>query len=311
MCAKGDAVAEGLLQGRLPELAPGFGTDLLEMSRETNLTRRVNLPTLVEEIFEHLDDALRLQLLQGADALIPLESFAPTRAASPYLPSGYEARERVFAASVDRLVDEPSFVAFTRLQSALGDIKQHHLDAVIRTEDQSETRLMAARLAGYLVKRQQEPTPAAGYAYQPAIDLAQAYAAEGGFVDWCRGRLRAPLPFHAELNAAIHRVLKAADELRRADDQRFSTAVISWVEAGQPANEVSPIDAVTRQFVGELLAKASPQRVLIILMDGMSWAAAVQLLSRLDTEQWAPILWRPKGHEARTHFPRCSLASRP
>ena len=307
---KGDAVAEGLLQGRLPELAPGFGTDLLELSRETDLTRWIDLPTLLEETFEHLDDALSLQLLQEADALIPQESFAPTRAASSYLPSGYEASECVLAASVDRLADEPSFETFIQLESALDEIKQHHLDTVIRTEDQRETRLMAARLAGYLVKRRQEPTPAAGYAYQPAIDLAQAYAAEGGFVDWCRGRLRAPLPFHTDLNAAIHRVLKAADELRRADDQRFSTAVVSWVEAGQPSNEVSAVDAVTRQFVGELLAKDSDQRVLIILMDGMSWAAAVQLLSRLETEQWAPILWRPKGYEARTHFPPV-LASLP
>lgn len=300
---KGDAVAEGLLQGRLPELAPGFGTDLLEMSRELDLTRRIDLPTVLQRIFEHLENSLRLPLLQEADGLIPLDSFFPTRAASAYLPSGYEARERLFAKAIGRLVDEPSFLTFTQLQAALGELEQHHLDTAIRTEDQRETRLMAARLAGYLVKRSQEPAPAAGYAYQPAIDLAHAYASEGGFVDWCRGRLRAPLPFHAELNAAIHRVLKASDELRRIDDQRFATAVVSWVEAGQPANEVSPIDAVTRQYVGELSSMGGQQRVLVILMDGMSWAAAVQLLTRLETEQWAPILWRPKGHEARTHFP--------
>ncbi len=301
---QGDAVAEGLLQGRLPELAPGFGPDLLEMSRT------LDLPPLVAEIFEHLEEDLRLPLLRAADQLIPLESFSPTRAASPYLPSGYEARERVFAAAIGQLAEDPSVAAFSRLQAALDELEQHHLDAVDLTADQRETRLMAARLAGYLVQRQREPTPAPGYACQPAIDLAQAYAAEGGFVDWCRGRLRAPLPFHDDLNAAVHRVLKAADALRRTDDQRFSAAVVSWVEAGRPAAEVSPIEAVTRQFVGELLAEDPQQRILVILMDGMSWAAAVQLLTRLESEQWAPILWRPKGHEARIHFPPV-LASLP
>ena len=196
------------------------------------------------------------------------------------------------------------------MEKSLKALDKHHMDADLRGADQRQTRLMAARLAAYLVKRAQEPSPAPGYAHQAAVDLAGSYAAEGGFVDWCRARLRMPLPFDAQLNNAIYDLLSAADKLRRDDDKRFAAALVQWYAAGRPSDEVLPMEALPRQLVQQLLLGQPGRKLLIVLMDGMSWTSAVQLLQRLEKEQWAPILWRPKGFAARPQLPPV-LASLP
>ena len=294
---RGDAVAGGVLQGRLLELAPGFGVELLEQME------RFPVAALLGELFDALPTAELMSLVSSADSLIPLASFTSTREASPWLPSGHAARERGLAAAVTALVAKPCLETFTPLKAALQDLEAHWLDRSHRTADQRETRLMAVRLAAYLSKRAQEPLPPAGYAHQPAIDLARDHACEGGFVDWCRGRLRAPLPHCDELNQALYRVLEAADSLRRQDDQRFATALVEWHLANRPGGDAVPIHRVTQQLVADLLQGHDDRRILIVLMDGMGWASAVQLLHRLEEEQWEPIQWRPAGFGGREHFP--------
>ncbi len=299
-----DAVAEGLLQGRLPELAPGFGGELLRSGTPQLLAE------VIRSIFDHLDPEIASTILQEADALIPNPSFVSTRAVSPWLPSGHAAREEQLAAALNELVSEPKWEAFNRVSKRLGELGQHGLDPVIRSEEQRETRQMAVRLAAYLLERAQKLRPGQVPVYQPAIDLATDYVAEGGLVDWCRGRLRGPLPFGNALNQAGHQVLRAADELRGADDRAFAEALIEWHAAGKPSNQVLPIENVTRQLVAGLMKGHQERKVLVIMMDGMSWAVAMQLLQRLDNERWAPILWRPKGFAGRDHLPPV-LASLP
>jgi len=292
-----DAVAEGLLQGRVGDLGPGFGAELLR-SRG-----RLSLNELIGDIVKDLDPAQAQSILQEADALIPIESFAATRAMSPWLTSGHIAREDALAEALQVLVGKPKWEILNRVIAALNNLKKHAMDAVIRTEEQRETRQMAVRLAAYLVKRELEPPPGPGTVYQRTVDLANEYAAEGGFVDWCRGRLRGPLPFHEALNQAIHKVLRAADKLRNADNKEFAGALIEWHAAGKPSNQVLPIENATRQLIADMVRGHQGRKVLVIMMDGMSWAVTMQLLHRLEEEQWAPILWRPKGFHARTHLP--------
>ncbi len=207
------------------------------------------------------------------------------------------------------VLSDRTTAALSRMVDALGSVTGHHAEKLLRTGEQCESRCMAARLAAYLVRRAGAPAPPKlAAAYQAAVDLASDYAVEGGYVDWCRQRLRAPLPFGVELNAACHAVLTAADALRREDDRRFAEGLVPWAKAGRPATEVTPIDQVTRQLVAELLAgdprPGTPGRkLLVVLMDGMSWATTVQLLTRLEEENWMPIVWRPKGHKSATHLP--------
>src|SRR5262249_41712381 len=81
----------------------------------------------------------------------------------------------------------------------------------------------------------------------------------------------------------------------RTDDQRFASAYGAWIDAGKPSNEVLPIEHVTKRVVAEFLKKEG-RKLLLVLMDGMSYAAAVQVLQRLrDQRRWSPIAWRTPG----------------
>jgi hypothetical protein len=293
----GDPVAEGVLQGRLAELGPGFGAGLLAHRRDLVLSEMIR-----GGVGEPVESP-GLELLDRADELIGIESFASTREASPWLRSGQRRREADLAVALAEAVDARTLEALRKVRAALHLVESHHLDAALRTAEQRETREMVVRLAGHLVARKLAPPPAStGAAYRRALDLAKDFAAQGGFVDWCRQRLRAPLPFGAELNHAVYAVLKAADALRREDNRQFAEGLVRWCEAGRPGTEVTPIEQATRQLAGELLS-GTKRRLLVVLMDGMSWANAVQLLARLERERWRPIVWRPKGHTAELHPP--------
>ena len=295
-----EAVAEGLLQGRLEDLGPGFGAGLLTAAE-----------ALVESDF--VDTALvgaaggdggYLQpLLEEADGLVPQESFTPTRARSGWLPSGHRDRASRLAVALTALAAEPGSQHHARVVACLRELERHGLDRLRRPDEARRARLMAVRLASWLVARKSQPALPSAPAHQAAVELATRFAAEGGYVDWCRQQLRRPLPFGDELSRAIHAVLAAADAARRQDDAVFSEGVIRWVEAGRPAHDVLPLSTLTRRLGADLLADHPKRKLLVVLMDGMSWATAVQLLDRLGRERWAPILWRPKGHKSRASLP--------
>jgi hypothetical protein len=57
-----------------------------------------------------------------------------------------------------------------------------------------------------------------------------------------------------------------------------------------------PIEHVGKDVIAPFLKENARRKLLIVLMDGMSQAAAVQLLSRLTTaRRWGPIAWRRPG----------------
>jgi hypothetical protein len=294
----GDPVAEGILQGQLGQLGPGFGPQLMALAGALNETR------LLDAVLDEIPTERRRALVDEAEALIPLAGFDATRRASPWLRAGHAAREADLAAAVQALVADPSVQTHAGLLSAAKSVNEHRLDGLIRSTSQRESRHMALRLASYLVHRGTRPGPATtGAAYQAAIDLARQYAAEGGFVDWCRQRLRGTLAFGEPLDGAIRALVESADACRRDDDRQFAQGLLHWNSAGRPSTQVLSIDAVIGQLVEPLLGGHPNRKILVVVMDGMSWASAVQLLTRLEQETWAPIVWRPKGHEAQLHGP--------
>ena len=300
----GDPVAGGLLEGRLPDLGPTFGAALFQSrSRVTD--------ELLKGTIERLGDDARRRTVREADALIEQRSFASTRRASIWLPAGHEAREEALGTRLGELVKAPKPDRLHAVIEALAAVRAHQLDKELRSTEQRETRRMAVRLACYLVDRKQRPgPPELGPNYGPAVELAQAFVREGGFVDWCRQRLRGPLPFAEGLTKGAHKVLGAVDAARREDNRAFAAGLAAWLDAGKPSDRVLPIERVTSDLVLRLLQGAEQRKILIVLMDGMSWANTVQLLTRLETEKWAPIVWRPPGHAAAMHLPPV-LASAP
>lgn len=113
---------------------------------------------------------------------------------------------------------------------------------------------MCVRLLTWLIVRPDE-REAALTAYRDVEVLSRWYAEEGGFVDLARRRAR-NLRL-GPLAKAAAAVLAAADSAREELDKRFARSL------------------------------------LIVLMDGMAWAQAVELLPSLASKgsHWGPLAW--------------------
>jgi hypothetical protein len=292
-----DPVARGLLLGRLGDLGPGFGPGLFEQ------IDALGLPELIPALRRLVAEPTWWQpLLAEAETLIPQLDFRPSMDGSLFLPAGHAARERSLAAAIRIALSGTD----DDLRGAVGrlvDLSSHAQDASV-SEDLRDARRMGVGLVLWLAERRRTAlTSSHGPQWQQAVDLARRFVDEGGFVDWCRQRLRRPLAVGDSLRDALYEVLAAADSARRADDKAFAEAIPAWINAGRPSQDALPIDAVTRSLVAPLLERVGRRQLLVVLMDGMSWANAVQLLTRLARENWSPTAWRAPTVRGASQFP--------
>ncbi|MFC4313007.1 BREX-2 system phosphatase PglZ [Steroidobacter flavus] len=293
-----DHYLRGLVNGLVTSIAPGLANEVrgVHASGVGHAVLEAVLSAGSTEDRRLLEQAERRAVEGGAAALA---------AASDWLPAGHAMREEAVATALSAFVDAPTAARLEALLAAFDRLRAHHLDGALRGRAHLETRQMAARLAAWLLARAvRAPLAEYGTAWQPAIDLAQRYAEEGGFLDWARQRLRGMRGAGATLMAAVRRLSQAIDAIARADDQRFAEAYVSWIDAGKPSVEVIPIEHVTKRIVAPFLKGGTDRRLLLVLMDGMSYASAVQVLQRLREERrWSPIAWRTPGWYGRLAIP--------
>lgn len=293
-----DAYLRGLVNGQLASIAPGLANEV----RGAHVGGATQ--ALLEAVLSVEDEADR-RLLDAAQQHAMSGGASALATASDWLPAGHAAREAAVAAALSKFVDEPSPEALEAVLAAFDHLGAHRLDRAIRRSEHVEARKMAARLSAWLLARRVRPQLAEhGTAWQAAVDLARRYAEEGGFLDWARQSLRGMRGAGDALMAAVRRLYGAVDAVARADDQRFAKGYVSWVEAGKPSSEVLPIEHVTKRVVAQFLKGGERRRLLLVLMDGMSYAAAVQVLQRLrDQRRWSPIAWRTPGWNGQLPIP--------
>lgn len=285
-----DPYLRGLVNGQIASITPGLTNEVRGAYASESVQSLLGTVLSVE------DEADR-RLLEGAQQHAMSGGASVLATASDWMPAGHAAREAAVAAALTKFVDAPSAESLKAVLAAFSYLSVHHLDRALRRSEHVEARKMAARLAAWLLARRVRPQLAEyGTAWQPAIDLAKRYAEEGGFLDWARQSLRGMRGAGEELMAAVRRLSESVDVVARADDQRFAKAYVSWVDAGKPSSEVLPIEHVTKRVVAQFLKGGEHRRLLLVLMDGMSYAAAVQVLQRLrDQRRWSPIAWRASG----------------
>lgn len=293
-----DAYLRGLVHGQIPSIAPGLANEVRGAHAAGNAQE------LLEAVLSVEDEADR-RLLEAAQQHAMGAGASPLATVSDWMPAGHAAREAAGAAALTKFVDAPSAGSLEAVLAAFELLSAHRLDRAIRRSEHLEARTMAARLSAWLLGRRVRPQLAEhGTPWQPAIELARCYAEEGGFLDWARQSLRGMRGAGDALMAAVRRLCEAVDAVARADDQRFARAYVSWVEAGKPSNEVLPIEHVTKRVVAQFLRGSEHRRLLLVLMDGMSFAAAVQLLQRLrEQRRWSPIAWRTPGWNGQLPIP--------
>jgi hypothetical protein len=125
-------------------------------------------------------------------------------------------------------------------------------------------------------------------------EAANAYARGGGFVDWARQSF-----FHgdpvAAVSAAYSQLCEFVTERRQDQNRRFAELMASWMEAGCRAESVVLIENVLKTAVFPA-AKLAP--VLLIVIDGMSFAVYRELIEDISRNGWAEL-----GQKGRTRGP--------
>jgi hypothetical protein len=157
---------------------------------------------------------------------------------------------------------------------------------------------MLQRLAAWLWQNRRQPPLPAGAPSNVAIELAARFTADGGFVDWARrisGRERPA----GVLGSAWEALRGIVESRRDAEERQFAVGMKAWAEAGRPPTGCIPIEQASRELVAGFLrgtpTDAPERRLLVLLMDGMSWARCRELCASLRDDGWEPLRWRPRG----------------
>lgn len=285
----GQAAADPFVAGQLAGQLAAWLPDVTAAVRGVEAA----LTTDLDAALPHERNAL-LASLERSQALAESAGLASLTSSSNRLPGGHVARERGLGAAVQAFLDQPSIERSGAVVEALHRLEAHTLDEPLRPEAHRAARRNLARVSLWLASRETSAPP--GTRWQPAVELAQRYAEEGGYVEWACQQLRGLRGADEALLSAARNLEREAARVQREDHRVFAEAYVGWLEAGKPSNAVLPIEHVGKHVLVPFLEGGPRRRVLVVLMDGMSHAAAIQVLTRLSSaRRWGPIAWRREG----------------
>jgi hypothetical protein len=193
--------------------------------------------------------------------------------------SGFEQRLGQFATALQRFLHGE--MALEPLQ-ANADVVRAHQEAVKQT-DRMQRVDMALRLTRYLATGPHTASPAS------LSQAAVAYAAHGGYVDWARRCLLAGDPT-AALAAAYGALSERIRQVREPQNQQFAHLLAAWNTAPTATADLVPIEQAMSRFVARL-AELTP--VLLLVLDGMSYAVFSELCEDLQRQGWSELTDRP------------------
>jgi hypothetical protein len=251
---------------------------------------------LASRLSLRLEPRAMTAILAKAERLLPDAELENELAHSRHLPRAFEAMKARLARALEEAVKEPGRESFEQARKAYDELREHRLAQEEARATLLRRALMALRLLGWRLARPDSSPTHIAASYEEMLQLAEDYVAQGAFADFGRSAARGS---SAEpLGAAIEKVVGASDALRDEDDRRFAHGLMAWVMAGRHSDRVVPIEEALTRFGSALLEK-DYRRLLVLVLDGMSWANAVELLLALEPRQFGPIRWRPSKAQGR------------
>jgi hypothetical protein len=230
-------------------------------------------------------------LAKAADALVDDDEVRASLVESARLPSAWVQRLDALGTALAAGAASPTEDATKEALGALRALESH---AFFKDADQEHVLRraeMAVRLLAWLVARPDRKLEAGHTPYGDAEVLGRWYVTEGGYVDRARHGARGVET--GLFGEGVKAVLAAADAARTELDARFARGLVGWVEAGQPATQVLPIHDAVRRVAVRFLEGDDKRRLLVLLLDGMAWAQASELLESLGRRAaaWGPLTW--------------------
>jgi hypothetical protein len=188
---------------------------------------------------------------------------------------GYEQRLGRFGDQIVAAIETPSEEALRLCEMRQSQIAEHRIAKLGRRADQVSRTDMAVRLVRWLSQR--HPCP------NTLPELANCYQRELSFVDWaresiCRGD---EVP---KLSEAYQKLDQAVLARREEFNQAFAKALANWTSLASKFLGVDGVEDVLSNIVAKIVE--SNNRVLFIVLDGMSWAVCHELLTDIRQEHW-------------------------
>lgn len=188
---------------------------------------------------------------------------------------GYEQRLGRFGDQIVVAVETPTEEVLSLCEERQLDVANHRIAKLGRHADQVSRTEMAVRLVRWV--SQPHPYP------ETFPELANCYQRELSFVDWarestCRGDVV------LKLTKAYQKLDQAVLVRREEFNQAFAKALLNWTSVGSKFIGICGVEDVLSNVVAKIVE--SDNRVLLIVLDGMSWAVCHELLSDIRHEHW-------------------------
>lgn len=203
---------------------------------------------------------------------------------SDELESGFEQRLSRFGQALINHVSSLATAIPLEIQSLYDGIQQHRLG---RDYGRRRERVeMSLRLARWLA----DQNAASNEKSLNLLAIAQRYAGVGGYVDWARQVLRGGEP-NKDLATAFGRLVDRVTELREAQNKQFALALAEQRAMGDANSGLIPVELIIDQVVARVAEKVP---MLLLLVDGMSWAVFRELVSDIKSHDWIDLGFGPK-----------------
>lgn len=242
---------------------------------------RVGLDAL-DDLTRDAPEPAQAHLLR-ADAIFKEVQAASLAHLGRLTPLAWEARLRRYARTLADAA-EPGEATLVACEEEFRRVADHALAGQAPYRGRLERARMALRLARWL----RTPEDVAGSFGQ----LARRYVDETAFVDWARDVLAGGDEL-ADLTDAFGRIERAVAARRAAFSRAFATALADWTGSGSDPGTVLRVEDVLAQVIAPILAERVP--VLLIVLDGMSWPVARELLADLRRLHWSEAAQPGRG----------------
>jgi len=229
----------------------------------------------IADLDRHDDPRIAQQHLQRADELMKqlvCDEYAYRNTLSRL---SFEQRLGRLGQAIHAAVEKSGDETIADCELRLDDIGEHRLAKLGRNKDQVSKAEMAVRLVRWLKQVSNVPTSFA--------EQANHYIREIAFVDWareplCRGEESPDLSSAYQL--LDQTILKRREEMSHT----FAKSLADWSAVGSKEAGVLGVEDVLSKVVGRVVEQGN--RVLLVVLDGMSWAVCHELLEDIRQDHW-------------------------
>nr|WP_286178347.1 BREX-2 system phosphatase PglZ [Rhodopirellula sp. JC639] len=229
----------------------------------------------IADLDRHDDPRIAQDHLQRADELIKQFLCADHAYRNTLSRMAFEQRLGRLGKAITAAVKDTSDETIAACEMRLHDIAGHRLAKPGRNTDQVSNAEMAVRLVRWLKQPSQDPTS--------FDEHASYHVREMSFVDWareplCRGE---DVP---DLSAAYQLLDQTVLKFREEMNCGFAKSLADWTSVGSKETGVHGVEDVLGDVVSKVVEAGN--KVLFVVLDGMSWAVCRELLEDIRKDHW-------------------------